>query len=98
MPPVPLMAVVAKMASDCDSSPLYRQRPPSPQRLFEQDTIELDCVGRERSHHRVLLTVGGASVCCASSSRLHSHSERAGSIGVRSNMASRLLLNVASKV
>ena len=73
MPPVPLMAVVAKMASDCDSSPLYRQRPPSPQRLFEQDTIELDCVGRERSHHRVLLTVGGASVCCASSSRLHSH-------------------------
>ena len=92
MPPVPLMAVMAKMASNDHSSPVYRQRPQSPQRLFEQDTIELDCVGRERWHHRVLLTVGGASVCCASSSRLHSHSERVGSIGVRGTATSGMML------
>ena len=41
-------------------------------------------------HRRVLLIVGGASVCCAGSSRLHSHSERTGSVGVRGTTASSL--------
>ena len=54
---------------------------------LEQGTIELDSGRREWWHHRNLLTVGGASVCCANSSRLHSHSEPAGSIGVRGAVA-----------
>ena len=39
---------------------------------------------------RVLLTVGGASVCCVGSSRLHSHGERARSVDVRDAVASSL--------